>query len=59
MAKKVGLLDAKLTLQRVDGETLVLESLTNLVQDFHVRLPIVRKDTNVINVHLQIIGQIP
>ena len=58
MAKKVRLLHAKLTLQRVNGETLVLEPLTNLVEDFHMRLPIFGKDTNVINVHLKIVGQI-
>ena len=54
MSKKIRFLNSKLTLERIDCETLLFEALKYLRQCFHMGIPILGENTNVVNVDLDV-----
>ena len=55
MSKEVGFLDCPFTLEWIDGETVVLKSGENLLDQSHVRVEVIAEAGNVVNVDFDVI----
>ena len=58
MSKEISLLDGPFTFERVDRESFFLQPVAYYVEDLHVSGEIKRKQSNVVDIHFKILGDV-